>query len=102
MIVLITFLSTLGVQLGKLDSEYFHLRQNAFADWADLLGVFVGRNHAAIAENFSHFWAVRNAQPIEPGANFLKSFIPTVTAASGCVRLVCRVWSRSGGFAIFL
>jgi APA family basic amino acid/polyamine antiporter len=47
------------------------------------LGIFVGRNAGAISENFSHFWAIRNAQPIEPGASFLRSFVPTVTAASG-------------------
>jgi len=43
------------------------------------LGIFVGRNAGAITENFSHFWTIRNAQPIEPGANFLRSFVPTIT-----------------------
>jgi APA family basic amino acid/polyamine antiporter len=47
-----------------------------------LLGVFVGRNHAAIADNFSHFWTVRGAQPLQP-ANLFKSFFPSVTAANG-------------------
>jgi len=51
------------------------------------LAIFVGRNAGAITENFSHFWAIRNAQTIEPGANFLKSFIPSVTAASGAFGL---------------
>jgi basic amino acid/polyamine antiporter, APA family len=83
MIALITFLSTLGVQLGKWIQNIFTSAKTLSLIGLIILGVFVGRNHAAIAENFSHFWAVRNAQPIEPGANFLKSFIPTVTAASG-------------------
>jgi APA family basic amino acid/polyamine antiporter len=43
----------------------------------------VGRNSAAIADNFSHMWAIRDAQPIEPGANFLRGILPTVTAGSG-------------------
>jgi APA family basic amino acid/polyamine antiporter len=47
------------------------------------LCVFAARNSAAIADNFSHLWAIRGAQPIEPGASFLKNFLPTVTAASG-------------------
>ena len=47
------------------------------------LCVFVARNSTAIADNFSHLWAIRGAQPIEPGASFLKNFLPTVTAASG-------------------
>src|SRR5213595_2660341 len=83
MIVLITFLNTLGVRLGKWIQNIFTSAKTLSLVGLIFLGVFVGRNHAAIADNFSHFWAVRNAQPIEPGANFLKNFIPTVTAASG-------------------
>src|SRR5256714_11177264 len=83
MIVLITFLNTLGVRLGKWIQNIFTSAKTLSLVGLIFLGVFVGRNHAAIVDNFSHFWAVRNAQPIEPGANFLKSFIPTVTAARG-------------------
>ncbi len=83
MIALITFLNTLGVRLGKWIQNIFTSAKTLSLIGLILLGVLVGRNHAAIADNFSHFWTVRNAQPIEPGANFLKSFIPTVTAASG-------------------
>src|SRR5258705_3464593 len=83
MIVLITFLNTLGVQLGKWIQNIFTSAKALSLVGLIVLGIFVGRNHAAIADNFSHFWAVRNAQPIEPGANFLRGLIPTVTAASG-------------------
>ena len=83
MIVLITFLNTLGVRLGKWIQNIFTSAKTLSLVGLIVLGVFVGRNHAAIADNFSHFWAVRNAQPIEPGANFLRGLIPTVTAASG-------------------
>src|SRR6266851_5170756 len=38
-------------------------------------------------ETLSHFWTIRNAQLIEPGANFLRSLVPTVTAASGAFGL---------------
>jgi len=83
MIILITFLNTLGVRLGKWIQNIFTSAKTLSLVGLIFLGVFVGRNHAAIADNFSHFWSVRNAQPIEPGANFLRSLIPTVTAASG-------------------
>ncbi len=83
MIVLITFLNTLGVKLGKWIQNIFTSAKTLSLVGLIFLGIFVGRNHAAIADNFSHFWAVRNAQPIEPGANFLRGLIPTVTAASG-------------------
>ena len=83
MIALITFLNTLGVRLGKWIQNIFTSAKTLSLVGLIFLGVFVGRNHAAIADNFSHFWAVRNAQQIEPGANFLRGLIPTVTAASG-------------------
>jgi len=83
MIIFLTFLNTRGVKLGKWIQNVF-----TSAKMLSLLGliflcVFVARNSAAIADNFSHLWAIRGAQPIEPGASFLKNFLPTVTAASG-------------------
>ena len=83
MIVFLTFLNTRGVKLGKWIQNVF-----TSAKMLSLLGliflcVFVARNSSAIADNFSHLWAIRGAQPIEPGTSFLKSLLPTVTAASG-------------------
>src|SRR5246127_765419 len=83
MIAFITFLNTQGVRLGKLIQNIF-----TSAKTLSLLGlifvcIFIGRNSAAISDNFSHLWAIRGAQPIEPGASFLRGLIPRVTAASG-------------------
>ncbi len=68
--------------------------QNIFtsAKTLSLLGlifvcVFIGRNAAAISDNFGHFWAIRGAQHLEPGASFLRGLVPTVTAASGAFGL---------------
>src|SRR6202045_2760925 len=87
MIVFLTFLNTRGVRLGKLIQNIF-----TSAKTLSLLGlifvcVFIGRNAAAIADNFGHFWAIRGAQPLEPGASFLRGLVPTVTAASGAFGL---------------
>src|ERR1700756_2752451 len=87
MIAFITFLNTQGVRLGKLIQNIF-----TSAKTLSLLGlifvcIFIGRNSAAISDNFSHLWAIRGAQPIEPGANFLRALVPTVTAASGAFGL---------------
>src|SRR6266704_1598064 len=87
MIVFLTFINTLGVRLGKLIQNIFTSAKALSLVGLILLGVFVGRNAAAISENFSHLWAIRGAQPIEPGANFLRSFVPTITAASGAFGL---------------
>jgi basic amino acid/polyamine antiporter, APA family len=83
MIIFLTFLNTRGVKLGKWIQNVF-----TSAKLLSLLGliflcVFLARNASAIADNFSNLWAVRGAQPIEPGANLLKQWAPTVTAASG-------------------
>ncbi len=87
MIVFLTFINTLGVRLGKLIQNIFTSAKTLSLVGLILLGVFVGRNAAAISENFSHLWAIRGAQPIEPGTNFLRSFVPTITAASGAFGL---------------
>ena len=88
MVVLITFLNTLGVRLGKLIQNIFTSAKTLSLLGLILIGVFIGRNHAAISDNFSNFWTVRDAVPIEPGANFFKSWFPTLTAASGFFGLV--------------
>src|SRR5713101_2898072 len=88
MVVLITFLNTLGVRLGKLIQNIFTSAKTLSLLGLILIGMFVGRNHAAIADNFVNFWTVRGAVPIEPGANFFKGWLPTLTAASGFFGLV--------------
>ena len=87
MIVLITFLNTRGVQLGKLIQNIFTSAKTISLVGLIFLGIFVGRNAGAITENFSHLWAIRNPQTLEPGANFLRGFVPTITAASGAFGL---------------
>jgi APA family basic amino acid/polyamine antiporter len=87
MIVFLTFLNTLGVRLGKLIQNVFTSAKALSLLGLVFLCVFVARNAGAIADNFSHLWAVRGAQPIEPGANSLRGLVPTVTAASGAFGL---------------
>ena len=83
MIIFLTYLNTRGVRLGKWIQNIF-----TSAKMLSLLGlificVFVARNAAAIADNFTHLWAIRNANTIEPGVGFLRGLLPTVTAGSG-------------------
>ena len=83
MIVFLTFLNTRGVQLGKWIQNIFTSAKMLSLLGLILLCVFVARNASAIAANFSHLWAIRNASTSEPGVGFLKHLLPTVTAASG-------------------
>ena len=88
MIIFLTFINTLGVRLGKLIQNIFTSAKTLSLLGLIFLGIFVGRNAGAISENFTHLWTIRNAQSIEPGANFLRSFVPTITAASGAFGLL--------------
>jgi len=80
LVVFLTLINMQGVRLGKLIQNVFTSAKTLSLLGLILLCVFFARNSAAISDNFGHFWTVRNAQPIEPGANFLRSMIPTVTA----------------------
>jgi len=88
MIVVLTFTNTLGVRLGKLIQNIFTSAKTLSLLGLIFLGIFVGRNAGAISENLAHLWAIRNPQLIEPGANFLRGLVPTVTAASGAFGLI--------------
>jgi basic amino acid/polyamine antiporter, APA family len=87
MIVFLTFINTLGVRIGKLIQNVFTSAKTLSLVGLIFLGIFVGRNAGAMVENFGHFWTIRNPQTIEPGANFLRNFVPAVTAASGAFGL---------------
>src|SRR6201999_488311 len=83
MVIFIAFLNMQGVRLGKLIQNVFTSAKTLSLFGLILLCLFVARNATAISDNFSHFWTVRDAQSIEPGANFLRSLVPSVTAGSG-------------------
>jgi basic amino acid/polyamine antiporter, APA family len=83
LVLFLTFLNTLGVRLGKWIQNIFTSAKTLALLGLIFLGVFVAHNHAAIADNFSHLWTVRNPVLIAPGANFLTQIFPTITAASG-------------------
>jgi basic amino acid/polyamine antiporter, APA family len=83
MVVLLTFMNTMGVRLGKLIQNIFTSVKTLSLAGLVVFGVFVARNHAAIVDNFSHFWAIRGAHVIQPGADFLRGMLPSVTVANG-------------------
>src|SRR6267142_1092294 len=87
MIAFITFLNTQGVRIGKLIQNIFTSAKTLALLGLIFICVFIGRNATAISDNFGHFWAIRGAQPLEPGAGFLRGLVPTVTAASGAFGL---------------
>ncbi|GAC1666097.1 MAG: amino acid permease [Candidatus Acidiferrum sp.] len=87
MVLFLTILNTRGVRLGKIIQNVFTSAKMLALIGLIFLGVVVARNHAAVTQNFSHLWDTHDPQLIEPGANFLRGFVPAVTAASGAFGL---------------
>ncbi len=85
-ILLILFLTAVnmgGLRLGKYIQNIFTSAKTLALLALIVVGIFVGRNAAATDANFSHFWAVRGALTIQPGADFLRGVIPALSAAAG-------------------
>jgi APA family basic amino acid/polyamine antiporter len=67
LLIFLTFLNTRGIRLGKMIQNLFTSAKTASLFVLILLGVLVGRNAGAIADNFGDLWTPRNAVPIEAG-----------------------------------
>ena len=88
LILFLSFLNTRGLKLGKWIQNVFTSAKTLALLGLIIAGVLIGRNVTAIQSNFSGIWTLHDAQPIEPGADWLKSLVPTVTAASGALGLM--------------
>ncbi len=88
LILFLTFVNTRGLKLGKWIQNIFTSAKTLALIGLILLGVFLGRNASAIAANFGDLWTPRGAQAIQPGADWLRSLIPAVTASSGAFGLL--------------
>ena len=88
LIVFLTLLNTRGLKLGKWIQNVFTSAKTLALAALILAGLFLGRNAVTIHANFGNIWALHDPQTIQPGASWLKSFIPSVTAASGAFGLL--------------
>ena len=83
-IVLLTFINTRGLQLGKLIQNVFTSAKTLSLLVLIVIGLLLHHNPEAIKANFSDLWTPRGVEPIKPDW----SFVPTVTAASGAFGLL--------------
>jgi APA family basic amino acid/polyamine antiporter len=88
LILFLTALNTQGLKLGKWIQNIFTSAKMLGLSGLIFVGIFLGRNAAAIHANFSGLWTLHDPQTIELGAAWMKSFIPSVTAASGAFGLL--------------
>jgi APA family basic amino acid/polyamine antiporter len=88
LIVLLTWVNTRGLSLGKIIQNVFTSAKTLAVAGLIVLGIFWGRNAAAVHANFSAMWALHNPQTIAPGTSFLARWIPSVSATGGIYAMV--------------
>jgi APA family basic amino acid/polyamine antiporter len=89
-VLLIVFLSavnTRGIKLGKVIQNTFTAAKTLSLLALVLLGILIGRNHAAIAANFTDMWTPRNTVPFSPGL----PFVPPLAAGAGVLGLLVAI-----------
>jgi APA family basic amino acid/polyamine antiporter len=84
LIVLLTFINTRGLTVGKLIQNVFTSAKTLALLALIVLGVVVGRNGEAISANFGNFWVQRGLVPITPDLPWM----PTVSAVAGLFGLL--------------
>jgi APA family basic amino acid/polyamine antiporter len=83
LIVLLTFINTRGLRVGKIIQNIFTSTKTLSLIALILIGIIAGRNAEAIKANFGDFWTPRGVTPIKPEL----SGIPTVVATAGAFGL---------------
>src|SRR5262252_5233269 len=83
-LILLTYLNTRGLKLGKMIQNVFTSAKTLSLIALIILGIFVGRNAAAMAANFTNLWTPVGVSDIRPDF----SFVPAVTAAAGGLGLL--------------
>ena len=83
LIVFLTIANTRGLSWGKYIQNIFTSAKTLALIGLVVLGIVFGRNAAAIQANFSHLWSADGAQIIQPGADFLRRWIPALSVTSG-------------------
>ena len=67
MIALLTWMNTRGLEYGKIVQNVFTSAKTGALIILIGVGLLLGWNAEAVADNFGNLWAIRNAEPIVPG-----------------------------------
>src|SRR5262245_47582502 len=74
MIAFLTWTNTRGLEWGRIIQNVFTTTKTGALAALIVLGILVGRNSAAVSDNFGALWSVRTAAPIAPGLSALTAF----------------------------
>ena len=73
-IALLTWTNTRGLNYGKIIQNVFTTAKTGALLGLILVGVLLGWNHTAVADNFGNAWAVRGTIDIVPGLTAMSAF----------------------------
>ena len=74
MIALLTWTNTRGLNYGKWIQNVFTTAKTGALLGLILVGVLLGWNHTAVADNFGHLWTARGPEAIVPGLTAVSTF----------------------------
>ena len=74
LIVFLTWANTRGLQYGKFITTVFTTVKTGALLALIAVGLLLGWNHAAVADNFGNLWSTRNAIDIVPGLTAVTTF----------------------------
>jgi basic amino acid/polyamine antiporter, APA family len=74
MIALLTWTNTRGLQYGKIIQNVFTTAKTGAVLGLILVGLLLGWNHTAVADNFGNLWTPRGMVDIAPGLSALTVF----------------------------
>ena len=74
MIALLTWTNTRGLEYGKIIQNVFTTAKTGALLGLILVGLLLGWNHTAVADNFGNLWAARGTVEIVPGLSALTAF----------------------------
>jgi len=74
LISLLTWTNTRGLEYGRIIQNVFTTAKTGALAGLIVVGVLLGWNHAAVADNFGHLWAARGVVEIVPGLTAMSTF----------------------------
>jgi APA family basic amino acid/polyamine antiporter len=74
LIALLTWTNTRGLEYGKIIQNIFTTAKTGALIGLILVGVALGWNRAAVADNFGNLWTVRGTEDIVPGLTAMTTF----------------------------
>jgi APA family basic amino acid/polyamine antiporter len=74
LIALLTWTNTRGLEYGKIIQNVFTTAKTGALAGLIVVGLLLGWNHAAVADNFGHLWTARGVVEIVPGLTAVSTF----------------------------